>query len=191
VQATKTMETFLTRISKLTASMPDSALPVPVDAPRSITPSHAPSSENFALTAGTMIAGWAMSGLKKQVLGNEPVPNGIRSESAPPRAQFGKQPDTPSELKGLGSEGDVNAWRDEEFDDDVWNKKPQRPKQTGNAGMKLHVKSKNRIAEKVVEEENSKAIEDEEGDNVTDVGAWGLEDWDDDAAQDDNWGFDD
>jgi hypothetical protein len=180
------METFLNRIAKLTASMPDSAMPTPVETSRSTTPSQA-TSDNFALTAGTMIAGWAMSGLKKQVLGNDV--NGNRPESASTQPPVAKPLETPSELKGLGSVGDLETWREEEFDDSRWNtSQSQRPKQNQNSGMKLHVKNKKSVVEKVVEEEKSKAPEAEEEDSV-ESGAWGFDEWDDDGN--DGWGFDD
>lgn len=193
------METFLSRVTKLTASMPDTALPVPVDTPRSITPNQAPSSENFALTAGSALAGWAMTGLKNKVLGSDSTPiNGeIRPDSAPPsQSRFVAKSsllDTSSGLKGLGSQDDVDPWKDEDFDDQ--NLKPSssfrsRQKSAPNPhvaslGMKLPVKSKMSVVEKVVEEEQRKSLEDS-------MGAWpGMEDWEDDAKDDDGWGFDD
>src|SRR5271170_308551 len=114
------MDVFLARIAKLTASMPDTALPAPVETPRSLTPSQPPSSsENFALTAGSALAGWAYSGLKKQVLGSDVINGEIRPDSAPPsQTRFNKPLDTPNELRGLGSQGDIEPWKDEEFDED-------------------------------------------------------------------------
>ena len=198
------MDVILARIAKLTASMPDTALPVPVETPRSLTPSQPPStSENFALTAGSALAGWAYSGLKKQVLGSDVV-NGaeIRPDSAPPsQTRFNKPlADTPSELRGLGSQGDVDPWKDEEFDEDdgdAWGKLHGRQKsaptmKTGGlsgGGMKLPVSGskKKSVVEQVVEEEEKKVEEDG-------AGAWpGLDDWDDEEGKDaeDGWGFDD
>ena len=181
VQATKTMDTFLARIAKLTSSMPDTALPVPVDTPRSMTPNQAPSSENFALTAGSALAGWAISGLKSRVLGE----GEIRPDSAPAsQTQF----DTPSGLRGLGAQGDVDAWKAQGFDDTRTNNGRSRQRsavtpQVPKPGMKLPVKSKKSVAEMVVEEEKRKSFEDTE--------EWpGMEDWEDDS-KDDGWGFDD
>ena len=84
------MDTLLARIAKLTSSMPDTALPVPTDTPRSLTPNQASLSENFALTAGSTLAGWAISGLKSRVLGE----GESRPDSAPPSQT---QVDTPAE----------------------------------------------------------------------------------------------
>ena len=175
------MDTFLSRIAKLTSSMPDTALPVPVDTPRSITPNQASSSENFALTAGSTLAGWAISGLKSKVLGE----GESRPDSAPPsQSRF----DTPSQSRGLRTQSDVDGWKYEEFDDTRTNNgrskrvnasNPQVAKQ----GMKLPIKSKKNVAEMVVEEEMGKSFED--------TGEWpGMEDWEDDS-KDDGWGFDD
>lgn len=172
------METFLARIAKLTVSIPDTALPVPAEAPRSITPSAV--SENFAVAAGSALAGWAMSGLKAKVLGPE-INNEPRSESAPPTQR--RLPDLG--FKGLGTEGDVDAWKDEESDEETWTK-PIRTRQHNipvSQGMKLPVKHKKSVVEQVVEEEVSKSADD--------TSAWPeLEDWDDDT-KDDGWGFDD
>jgi hypothetical protein len=185
------MDMFLSRIAKLTASMPDTALPVPVEAPRSITPSQPLSMENFALTAGSALAGWAMAGLKSKVLGSDTV-NGepARSESAPPsQTQATKPVETPSELKGLGSQGNVDAWKDE--DDDPWSNPSTRQRSAPtphvqSLGMKLPAKNKNSVVEQVLEEEQRKSVEKDD-----DVGAWPeLDDWDDDP-KDDGWGFDD
>ena len=181
VQAAKTMDTFLSRIAKLTSSMPDTALPVAVDTPRSITPNQAPSSENFALTAGSTLAGWAISGLKSKVLGE----GEIRPDSAPPsQSRF----DTPSGLRGLGTQGDVDAWTDKEFDNTRTNNGRSRQRtaptpQVAKLGMKLPVKGKKSVAEMVVEEEKRKSLEE--------TGDWpGMEDWEDESKED-GWGFDD
>src|SRR5271170_6802789 len=139
------MDVFLARIAKLTASMPDTALPAPVETPRSLTPSQPPSSsENFALTAGSALAGWAYSGLKKQVLGSDVVNGDIRPDSAPPtQTRFSQKTlETPNELRGLGSQGDVDPWKDEEFDEDEWSRPHARQKsapapRTWGLGMKL------------------------------------------------------
>jgi hypothetical protein len=135
-----------------------------------------------------------MSGLKSKVLGSDGVNGDIRPDSAPPtQTRFMKPLETPSELRGLGSQGDVDPWKDEEFDDDSWNKPRGRQHsaptpQVSNLGMKLAVKNKKSVAQQVVEEEQRKSVEDD-GDG--DTGTWpGLEDWDDDA-KDDGWGFDD
>jgi SCY1-like protein 1 len=184
VQATKTMESFLVRIAKLTTSMADTALSTPVETPRSLTPSQP--SENIAFTAGSALAGWAISGLKKQVLGAELNGDG-RPESAPP-SQSRFKLETPNELRGLGSEGDVDAWNDEVFDEEgtkSWVRQKSAPESQGQrVGMKLPVKSKKSVVEQVVEEEERKSMDD--------AGAWpGLEDWEDDSKEDDGWGFDD
>lgn len=174
------MDTFLSRIAKLTSSMPDTALPVPVDTPRSTTPNQTSLTENFALTAGSTLAGWAISGLKSKVLGE----GEIRPDSAPPsQTQF----DTPSQLRGLGTQKDVDSWKYEEFDDLRTNngsKQRSAPiPQVAKQGMKLPVKSKASVADMVVEEEKTKSLED--------TGEWpGMEDWEDDS-KDDGWGFDD
>jgi hypothetical protein len=184
------MDTLLSRVAKFAATMADTALPIPAETPRSLTPSATPTpaSESFALQASSALAGWAMTGLKKSVLGSE-ITNGVeRPDSAPPTQTRFR--DTPAELKGLGSQGDVDAWKDEEFDEDMWTKPTVTPRtrqksapasQTG--GMKLVAKSKKSIIEKVVEEEAKKSVEEE--------AAWpGLDDWEDDS-KDDGWGFDD
>jgi hypothetical protein len=168
------METFLQRITKLTSTMPDTALPIPAETPRSLTPSQPP--ENFAVTASSVIAGWAMSSLKKQVLGNGEG----RPDSAPPnQTRF-----VPVEMKGLGTMGDVDAWKDEELEwgSRVRQKSAPEPS-VQSLGMKLPVKNKKSLVEKVVEEEERKSVE---------VDEWpGLEEWGDDDEKDDGWGFDD
>jgi hypothetical protein len=190
----KTIETFLARVTKMTASMPDTALTIPVETPRSLTPSQpAVTSDNFAFTAGTALAGWAMSGLKSKVLGSDIMGiNGDgRPDSAPPsQSRFGKTTDTPDELRGLGSQGDVDPWKDEQFDDD-WTSKPKpharqksAPVMQPRGGMKLPTKAKKSVVEQVVEEEQRKSVDEDAS------GAWGLEDWNDDP-KDDGWGFDD
>lgn len=190
----------MARITKLTASMPDTALSAPVETPRSLTPSQPiAGSENFALTAGSALAGWAMSGLKSKVLGSDigSVNGDMRPDSAPPtQTRFPIATETPDELRGLGSQGDVDPWKDEQFDDD-WSgsgstAKPSRSRQKSApasqqraGGMKLAVKAKKSVVEQVVEEEQRKSVEEE-----PDAGAWGLDDWDDDSKED-GWGFDD
>jgi hypothetical protein len=188
VQATKTMETFLQRITKLTASMPDTALPIPAETPRSLTP-NTPSqpSESLAYTATSALAGWAISGLKKGVLGSESSNGDIRPDSAPPILPTHRR-ETPVALKGLGSNGDVDAWKDDVFDDH-WGK-PRGRQQSApvSLGMKLPSKNKKSIVEKVVEEEERKSVDAEEDG----AGAWpGLDDWEDDGGEVDGWGFDD
>jgi hypothetical protein len=190
------METFLTRIIKLTASMPDSVLPVPAETPRSLTPNQP--SENLAFAAGSALAGWAISGLKKQVLGSESSNGDVRPDSAPPtQSHFQRPLETPRELKGLGSDGDVDAWKDEVFDDFMDSRPQIRARQQSaptpkvkSLGMKLPAKSKKSVVEQVVEEEARKSVDVED-----DVGAWpGLEDWDDEVNGEDAeaaWGFDD
>src|SRR5579871_369918 len=154
------METFLTRIAKLTASMPDTALTVPVETPRSLTPSQqGPSTENFALTAGSALAGWAMSGLKSKVLGAD-INGELRPDSAPPtQTRFPRSTDTPEELRGLGSQGDVEPWKDEQFDDDWTSAAPKARSRQKSApasqgqragGMRLPAKSKKSVVEQVV-----------------------------------------
>ena len=191
------MDVFLARIAKLTASMPDTALPVPVETPRSLTPSQGPSSENFALTAGSALAGWAYSGLKKQVLGSDVV-NGdnIRPDSAPPTQTRFQRPalDESDKFRGLASQGDLDPPKDMELDEDEWGKPHQRqriaaavaPKTVG-LGMKLpQVTSKKQVVEQIVLEEEEKSREEDGAE------AWpGLNDWDDDEGKDDGWGFDD
>jgi hypothetical protein len=173
--------------------MPDTALTTPVETPRSITPS-VPPPESFALqagsatlSAGTALAGWALTGLTKKVLGE----NGdARPESAPPtQSRFAKTKtaDTPVELRGLGTAGDVDAWKDEEFDDSPGVGRTRQwsaPAVSGRAvGMKLGGGGKKgSVVEKVVEEERKKSLE--EG-----GAAWG-DDWDVDEKED-GWGFDD
>ena len=175
------MDTFLSRIAKLTSSMPDTALPVPVDTPRSLTPNQASSSENFALTAGSTLASWAISGIKSKVLGD----GEIRPDSAPSGQSRSV---TLSGLKGLGTQGDIDAWKDEEFDNTPTNNGKSRQRtalspQVTKLGMKLPVKSKKNVAEMVVEEEKKKSLEETRD--------WpGMEDWQDDS-KDDGWGFDD
>lgn len=133
-----------------------------------------------------------MSGLKSKVLGSDTPINGeIRSDSAPPtQSKFGRVTDTPTELKGLGTQGDIDAWKDEDFDDEkpmassFRSRQKSAPNPKGaSLGMKLPVKNKMSVVEKVLEEEEQrKSLE----------AAWpGMEDWDDDANNDDGWGFDD
>ena len=182
------MDTFLSRIAKLTISMPDTALPLPVDTPRSITPNQAPSSENFALTASSSLAGWAISGLKSKVLGAD---GEIRPDSAPPtQSRFA----TMSETRRLGSQSDVDAWNDEEVQDTPIAQKGGKQRngpstQNPKSGMKLPVakNSKKTVVEMVLEEEKRKSLSEEN------TGPWpGMEDWEDDSKDDDDgWGFDD
>ena len=195
VQATKTIETFLARIAKLTVSMADTALPVPAETPRSLTPSV--QAETFAASAGSA-ALWAMSGLTKKVLGSEisSSTNGTsgmvvnRPDSAPPtQTKFAIHSIEP-ELKGLGTKGDVDAWKDEVFDDEDWKPSRQRQKSapaTEGRGMKLGgMKKEKSIIDKVVEEEEQRKSLEEAGN------AWGLDDnWDDEGNGEDGWGFDD
>jgi len=192
VQATKTMDVLLARIAKLTAAMPDTVLPVPAETPRSLTPSVG-GTETLVSSAGSA-ALWAVTGLTKKVLGSEISStsvngNGVnRPESAPPtQSKFAIHPIEP-ELKGLGTAGDVDAWKDEEFDDDDWKPSRQRQKSapvTEGRGMKLGgLRKEKSIVEKVVEEEERKSLE--EAGN-----AWGLnDDWDEGNGED-GWGFDD
>jgi hypothetical protein len=133
-----------------------------------------------------------MSGLKKQIMGSESSNGDMRPDSAPP-AQTRFPRETPTGLRGLGSEGDVDPWAGEI--DEGW--KPRVRQQSapvGGSGMKLAVRNKVSVVEKVVEEEEGKR-ESGEGDmGDMDDGTWpGLEDWDDDNdVQDENgWGFDD
>jgi hypothetical protein len=185
------MDTFLARIAKFAATMADTALPIPAETPRSLTPSApTPATDGFALQASSALAGWAMTGLKKSVLGSE-ITNGVeRPDSAPPTQTRFR--DTPQELKGLGSQGDVDAWKDEEFDEDMWGKPTPAPTTSRTrqksapasqgVGMKLPVRSKKSIIEQVVEEERKGSV---------DEAVWpGLDDWEDDS-KDDGWGFDD
>lgn len=175
------MDTLLARIAKLTSSMPDTALPVPVDTPRSLTPNQTSSSENFALAAGSTLAGWAISGIKSKVLGEGET----RPDSGPSsQTQF----DTPSESGGSRTQGDGDAWKNEGFGDARTNNGRSRQRttttpQAPTLGMKLTVKSKKSVAEMVVEEEKGKSLEE--------TREWqGIEDWEDDL-KDDGWGFDD
>jgi hypothetical protein len=182
------MESLMSRISKLTAFMPDTALPVPAETPRSLTPQPA-TSESFAMSAASAIGGWAMNSLKKQVLGNgDVVP---RPDSAPPgqtRFTF------PQGVKGSNS-GDVDALRDD--GGNAGSKVRQNTTVAVGAstignGMKLQSQKKT-MPDKVVEEVERESVDDEPEAN------WpGMEDWDDDedanAAAGDNgdgWGFGD
>jgi len=137
-----------------------------------------------------------MTGLTKKVLESEISSstngNGAgnnRPDSAPPtQSKFAISPIEP-ELKGLGTRGDVDAWKDEEFDEDEWKPARQRQKSAPAAegrGMKLGgIKKEKSIVEKVVEEEERKSLE--EAGN-----AWGLnDDWGDEGNGEDGWGFDD
>ena len=195
------MDVLLARITKLTAAMPDTVLPVPAETPRSLTPSVG-GTETLVSSAGSA-ALWAVTGLTKKVLGSEISEtsvngngvngngvngNGVnRPESAPPtQSKFVIHPIEP-ELKGLGTGGDVDAWKDEEFDDD-WKPSRQRQKSapvTEGRGMKLgSLRKEKSVVEKVVEEEERKSLE--EAGN-----AWGLnDDWDEGNGED-GWGFDD
>ena len=137
-----------------------------------------------------------MSGLKTKVLGSDIVStNGdTRPDSAPPiQTRFPGTTETPDELRGLGSQGDVDPWKDEQFDGDEWSNPKLHPrqksaptmqKQRNGGGMKLPAKTKTKsVVDQVVEEEQRKSVD--EG-----AGAWGLDDWEDDS-KDDGWGFDD
>jgi len=175
--------------------MPDTVLLTPAETPRSMTPSTQPS-ENFALSAGSAIAGWAITGLTKKVLAV--AENGdVRPESAPPtQSRFNKfdtSKDTPTALKGLGATGDVDAWKDEEFDDEptTTHKSGQRsaPVSTmGKRSMKLGGSAagkKASVVDKVIEEEKRKSVDD----GAETAAGWG-DDWDVDDKED-AWGFDD
>jgi hypothetical protein len=196
VQAAKALETILARIKVLTVSMPDTALTTPAETPRPITPS-AQSSENFALAAGSAtllagsaIAGWAITGLTKKVLGTE---NGdVRPESAPPtQSRFNvNKADTSAALRG--TVGDVDGWKDEEVDDDLTKAGGTRQwsspaSSVGKVGMKLGggvAGNKASVVEKVVEEERKNSLDDSGA-----AAAWG-DDWEEDDKED-GWGFDD
>ena len=202
------MDTFLSRISKLTASMPDTALAPPPDGSRTATPT--PSSTDFAMQAGSAIAGWAISGIKSRVIGIGEAPAPVaRPDSAPAMTTVSRE--MPVELRGLGSKGDL-----EEFEDDTWGNgrvksdtsvrkaASSMSNSTVNSGgfgavanarsgavggMKLGggANKKKSVAEQVVEEEELRKSIDEG------AAAWGaLDDWnDDEQLQDDGWGFDD
>jgi len=195
--------------------MPDTALAPPTEGSRTATPT--PTSTDYAMQAGTAIAGWAMSGIKSRVIGiGETGPAPVtRPDSAPATTTVTRE--TPVELRGLGSKGDL----DEEFDDDdTWvngrlKSEPTfaRGKTTsttsnsgmnsggfgavGNGrgiasaagGMKLggSANKKKSVAEQVVEEEELRKSMDDG------AAAWGaLDDWsEDEQLEDDGWGFDD
>jgi hypothetical protein len=185
------METFLARITKLTASMPDTALPVPVETPRSITPNQSSTTENFALSAGSALAGWAMAGLKSKVLGTD-VNGEPRTDPATSTQSRSTKSGNTSELRGSGIRSDVDAWKDDGLDDDPWTK-PKSPQKntpaayTSSSGMTLPVKNKKKVVEQVVEEEQRKSVDDD-----VNAGAWPvLDGWGDDDVKDDGWGFDD
>jgi len=175
--------------------MPDTVLQTPAETPRSVTPSTQPS-ENFALSAGSAIAGWAITGLTKKVLAV--AENGdARPGSAPPtQSRFNKvdtSKDTPTAFKGLGTTGDVDAWKDEEFDDEptTTHKSSQWRAPVSSAGkraMKLGGSAagkKASVVDKVIEEEKRKSVDE----GVGAAASWG-DDWDVDDKED-AWGFDD
>ena len=119
----------------------------------------------------------------------------VRPESAPPtQSRFNKvvaSTDTPAALKGLGATGDVDTWRDEEFDEDPTTTRPTRQwsapvSSVGKVSMKLGGSAAGRkasVVDKVVEEEERKSVD------AGATAAW-EDDWDVDD-QEDAWGFDD
>jgi hypothetical protein len=131
--------------------MPEGTSPAPT---RTTTPS-VPSQESTV----NVLAGWALTGLKSKLLVPDlHVPTNGAAKS------------TPAGLKGLGSQGDVNPWHEEEE-----NGAPARGNPVG--GMKLSAKGKS-VVEKVV-------LEEEEESNWPALEEWG------DEEEKDGWGFDD
>jgi hypothetical protein len=89
------------------------------------------------------------------------------------------------ELRGLGTAGDVDAWKDEEFDDyPATGGRTRQRSAPAQVGMKLGGGGKKgSVVEKVVEEERKRSLEEGGGE------AW-ADDWDVDDKED-GWGLDD